>query len=247
MGPLIRSASTEHAWLVALVVLLSAPAALADAPPAGSDAEQRAREYFREGRARHDAGAFAEAIVDYQAAYSLSARPELLFNIAQCYRLLGDSDRAILYYRQYLTVVPEGGASDDARAHIENLRRTAPPPGTDAAGEAGWPAWRWVGVSSVATGLVLVGLGVWQGIEAHHAGVELEEARGTFTADLADLERHGRNAERNMWILAGAGAVLVIAGGAACWLARDTERPRQIGAAPFVAPGAGGLVVFGSF
>jgi tetratricopeptide (TPR) repeat protein len=247
MGRSIHSASTERAWLIALALLLAAASARADASPVTVDSDERAKEYFRDGRARHDAGAYADAIVDYQAAYSLSARPELLFNIAQCYRLLGDSGNAILFYQRYLVAVPEGGASDDARAHIDALRRTARPPATDVSAHGGSPTWRWVGVSAAAAGLVLVGLGAWQGIEAHHAAVELEDARGTFTADLADVDRHGRTAERNMWILASAGAALVIAGGVTYWLARETERPRPIGAAPVVAPGVAGVMVFGSF
>ena len=239
-----RSA-TERAVAVLLVVALLAPAARAD------DAADAAKEHFQRGRSLHDAGSYADAVIEYQAAYSLASRPELLFNIAQCYRLMHNRERAVMYYERYLALVPAGGAADDARGHIAALRAQlpspqSPPAPAPAPSGPGWSSWRWVGLGGMIVGGGLLGIGVWQGIDAANASAELEDAHGPFTPELQELEGHQRSAQRNMWIFGGLGAALIVAG-AVTWAMSPITESKRVSVAPMAAPGVGGLMVFGTF
>jgi tetratricopeptide (TPR) repeat protein len=51
-------------------------------------------------------GKFADALTDYQAAYEAKPLPGFLFNIAQCYRNMGNYERARFFYRRYLALEP---------------------------------------------------------------------------------------------------------------------------------------------
>jgi tetratricopeptide (TPR) repeat protein len=84
--------------------------------------QQEARAHFSQGRAFQDAGAYDDAIREYQAAYQLTPLPLLLFNIAQSYRLKGDKRAAIEHYEKYLAADSEGPAADEARDHVANLK-----------------------------------------------------------------------------------------------------------------------------
>lgn len=45
---------------------------------------------------------YQRALEQFQIAYDLSKNPAILFNIAQCYRLLGQTQDALTYYERYL-------------------------------------------------------------------------------------------------------------------------------------------------
>lgn len=106
---------------LALLVLASAGAAAPARRPSGKDLAA-AKACFQQGRAYYEAGAWADAIREYERAYALAPLPELLFNIAQAYRMQGDKPRAIAAYERYLSVVTEGAIAEEARAHIAALR-----------------------------------------------------------------------------------------------------------------------------
>jgi len=121
-----------RAAAVLLLVLVAAPAR------AETDVE-KARAHFRTGQAHFQAGRYDEAIVEYQAAYELARRPELLFNIGSAYRkkaevthAAADKRAAVDYYRRYLGADPAAKAATDATAYINSLEREleeeAPPP-----------------------------------------------------------------------------------------------------------------------
>ena len=98
----------------------------ADKPAAdkpGAEAMERARGHFKQGRAYQEAGAYQRAIAEYLQANELAPRPELLFNIAQCYRLDGQAEPALEYYARYLEVMPDGPGADDSRGYVAALRR----------------------------------------------------------------------------------------------------------------------------
>src|SRR5687768_5949755 len=122
----IRSA-TRTLLLGVCLLAASVRTGRADEPaPAGSF--DLAKSHFKRGRALQETGAYERAIGEYQAAYALAPLPELLFNIAQCHRLSGNAEQALFYYERYLQSVPEGGASDEARVHVETLRRAPKQP-----------------------------------------------------------------------------------------------------------------------
>src|SRR5688572_22732200 len=50
---------------------------------------------------------YDQALTNYKAAYQLSLAAPLLFNMAQCYRLLGQKEEAASAYRRFLEAEPE--------------------------------------------------------------------------------------------------------------------------------------------
>lgn len=94
------------------------------APPPGEEAEdlsrdrgtsagnKAARAHFLRAEKAFNLAKFSEALAAYEAAYEAKPLPGLLFNIAQCHRNLGDHERAIFFYRRYLTLDPKSKNRD---------------------------------------------------------------------------------------------------------------------------------------
>ena len=82
-----------------------APAAL-PAPEQGSISGGEA--LFRRGVAAYDARDYQEAITLFNAAYSVSKAPEILFDIGQAYRALGDCRRALESFDAFMAAAPKG-------------------------------------------------------------------------------------------------------------------------------------------
>jgi hypothetical protein len=68
--------------------------------------EKEARRLFQKAELSFNLGKFPEALADYQSAYQAKALPGFLFNIAQCYRNLGDYERARFFFKRYLALDP---------------------------------------------------------------------------------------------------------------------------------------------
>ncbi len=104
MSSLIRSRS-EYGWLCGLWLALWAagplPAAGAELP---EQAKSQARQKYTEGNTAYAQGDFRQALVDFTRAYQLAPLPGFLFNVAQCHRQLGAFERAAFYYRRYLAL-----------------------------------------------------------------------------------------------------------------------------------------------
>ncbi len=123
--------SRVMSWIVtvACVALGSGLAHPALAQESASDREARA--HFEAARLHFDRGAYEEAQREFEAAYELSHRAELLYNLYLSAERLGDFDAAIGYLERYLS---EGAPDDERRAHLtprlDNLRerhaRTTP-------------------------------------------------------------------------------------------------------------------------
>ena len=95
------------AFVRGAVLVLIAAAALAGSSrsaiaqgKANNDAS--AREVYREATQRYDMNDFAGALEGFKRAYALHSDPVILYNMAQCYRQLGDDEQAIKLYRSYL-------------------------------------------------------------------------------------------------------------------------------------------------
>jgi tetratricopeptide (TPR) repeat protein len=74
---------------------------------AAGDEEKQARALYESAEKKFNVGKFAEALTDYQAAYEAKPLPGFLFNIAQCYRNLGNYERARFFFRRYLSIEPK--------------------------------------------------------------------------------------------------------------------------------------------
>jgi hypothetical protein len=90
--------------------------------PAPAQAErQDARKHYDQATAAFGLGRYADAAVEYEAAFRLRPDPALLYNCAQAYRLAGNKARALELYRNYLRLYGDASNSDDARKQVTNL------------------------------------------------------------------------------------------------------------------------------
>jgi tetratricopeptide (TPR) repeat protein len=99
---MLRPAALLSISIVATVgAALTSPLAAAAA-----GTEKEARALFQRAEMSFNLGKFPEALTDYQAAYEAKPLPGFLFNIAQCYRNMGNYERARFFYRRYLALEP---------------------------------------------------------------------------------------------------------------------------------------------
>jgi hypothetical protein len=69
-------------------------------------AEKESLEHWKKGGTYYDLGRFSDAIEEFQKAYELKADPTYLFNIAQAYRQADDAQKAVYFYKRYLSKSP---------------------------------------------------------------------------------------------------------------------------------------------
>jgi len=101
-----RAAVLAVAMTVASLASVSLASRTARAAGAGIDDEKEARRLFEHAELEFNVGKFPEALADYQSAYEAKPLPGFLFNIAQCYRNMGNFERARFFFRRYLALDP---------------------------------------------------------------------------------------------------------------------------------------------
>ena len=119
-----------RSFILAIICSMLLPQTISAQPatarPKSADTDPKAveaRRHFKQGREFLDANAYPEAIAEFEAAFSLVPLPELLFDIAQAYRLKGDAKQALQMYTRFIEVIPDGPIADEARAHIAVLTK----------------------------------------------------------------------------------------------------------------------------
>ncbi len=100
------------------------------APPAARaapSAEAQAKELFFQGNTQYKLSNFEKALDLFRRSLALVSRPNTVFNIAQCYRNLKNAEKALFYYKLYLsewerfkpgTAPPNAG---EVKGHITGL------------------------------------------------------------------------------------------------------------------------------
>src|SRR5262249_3631246 len=106
----------------------------ARAAAAPSEKEREARSHFQAGEARFKAGAFDEALAEYQAGYDAKPLPGFLVNIAQCQRRLRDLKAARVTQQKFVLVAPDSPLVPQVRSMIAEIDTLL------ANGEGGKPA-----------------------------------------------------------------------------------------------------------
>jgi len=103
---------------IAIVLLSSAPVL------AQSDTEEQARVHYESGRLHYESGEYEQALGEFEAAYRLSSRPALLYNLYLAHQNLGHLTEAADSLERYLA---EGEIEQADRPQLEarlaNLRR----------------------------------------------------------------------------------------------------------------------------
>jgi hypothetical protein len=130
-----------------LTMFAAGPSAAEECP---AEAKQRARTLYDEGAKHYHLNEFSDAANLFKQSYKACATPRVLYNIGQSYRLQGDNEQALLFYRQYLnTMVPSDPYKDDVTKLIHVLQdeiqqkkqaREAPPTGVAPAAQTPQPA-----------------------------------------------------------------------------------------------------------
>jgi tetratricopeptide (TPR) repeat protein len=95
-------------------VLLLSTVALADDTVAAKAAAKA-------GRLAFDAGDFAAALSSYEEAFRLKPVPALQFNLGQCHRQLGHTERALYFFRRFLDSKPPEQQAAQVRPLIDEL------------------------------------------------------------------------------------------------------------------------------
>lgn len=182
--------------------------------PSGQTSDAAARGRFQAGLAFYEDARYEEALPEFEAAWDLSRRPEMLFNVANAAERSFDHTRAASALEEYLELVPDADDEDLLRRRIERNRAAAD---GDSSGSslrlAGWLTIGGagaLGVASLITGLV-----------SHSTHSDLEEnCMPTCSADRQGDIDSGRRLATVSTVLSGialaagiAGIVLVIVGG----------------------------------
>jgi hypothetical protein len=165
--------SALRALLVFGLVLVAAPVVRAD--EAGDRAEGRRR--FEAGEQYFQRGAYASAVVEYEAGYQLTRLPGFIINIAHCHRLSGELRKARAFYRKYLLVVPtsprKAEVEDIIRKLDEALSAEAAPGEEEAAPAAKDPRtpslrwWLWSALASSVVGSTVATMALAASEEKH--------------------------------------------------------------------------------
>jgi hypothetical protein len=113
---------------VAVLVLCVAAPRLAVADNA------QARAHFDRGRAFFEVSEYRSAITEFKAAHVEKPDPAFLYNIAECYRRLGEGPEALQFYRRFLATAPAG---DKTRPVVEQRIAELKAAGEDAKPPAG--------------------------------------------------------------------------------------------------------------
>jgi tetratricopeptide (TPR) repeat protein len=115
------------------------------AAPAAAE-ESHARELYEEALKQYNLGDYDRAIEGFKQAYLATEAPELLFNIAQAYRLKGPGNcgSALQFYRTYLRLDPKTGKRKSIEGTIAEMERCAahetPAPADEPPAPAAAPA-----------------------------------------------------------------------------------------------------------
>jgi tetratricopeptide (TPR) repeat protein len=186
---------------------------LATAPASAQEAEMsEARRRFVLGTGYYDAGRYAEAAREFEAAYLLSGRAALLFNIARAEQRAGEDARAIAWLKRYLAEVPDAADGSSVRSQIEALEQTlarraapvqvaapppppaaVPPPPPPLAPADPRPArMKAAGWALLGTGAAVTVTGIVLGAVSAQAGTQVSTASGEFSGRFSDTESRGQ-------------------------------------------------------
>ena len=105
-----------------LVVVLCFAAAARGAGAADDDATH-ARALFDKGMAHYHLEEYGEAISKWEAGFRIKPVPEFLYNIAQAYRLWKQPDKALSFYRKYLSMRPDAPNRPEVERHMRSMER----------------------------------------------------------------------------------------------------------------------------
>lgn len=91
-----------------------------------AEAHARAAQLTSQAQTHYNAGRYEEASESYRQAFAVVPAPELLFNLGQCQRLMGRSQRALKYFEAYLRLRPDAPHRPLVEQLIEESKLISP-------------------------------------------------------------------------------------------------------------------------
>jgi hypothetical protein len=101
-----------------------------------------AKVHYEKGLALYQLGEYRRALDEFKEAHIAKPDPAFLYNIAQCFRQLGDAENALAFYRRYLSAAPQGSLRAEVEKRTQDLEatRAAKAPTTTVAPSSAPPA-----------------------------------------------------------------------------------------------------------
>lgn len=253
---------------VALVLFAFAPApahaqAIQAVTPAADDMEA-AKAHFAAGSAYYEQADYTDAVKEFNEAYRLSKRTDLLYNIAVCYERLNDYDNAIATLRRYLTEKPNAPDRVTIESRIQNLQKAkeaqpapgqpAPKPVTAPVSSVGAtpppserPARWWLSGTAVgAAGVAVLAASLGTGLAAHSLYEDLSSKCQNQSCPpdrtLENEQKKGRALAVASDVLLGVG-VAAVATGVVLLIVKSRRHHPTAARQAWLAPAASGLAV----
>jgi tetratricopeptide (TPR) repeat protein len=150
--------------------------------PSATNLVESARTHYAAGVAAYSAGRFREAVDEFLAADRLAARPALSYNIARAYDRLGDTAKALQYYREYLRREAAPANAAETKDRVRELEVALAQKGVQQLSVRSEPSG-----GSLRIDDRLVGITPWTG--------ELQPGSHRLTITLRDYQEHGQSFE----------------------------------------------------
>jgi tetratricopeptide (TPR) repeat protein len=83
--------------------------------------KEHAKIFYRQGIQHYNLAEYEQALESFKSAYRELEDPSFLFNIAQCYRQVGDKAQAVRFYRTFLREVPAVENLEEVKQLIARL------------------------------------------------------------------------------------------------------------------------------
>lgn len=173
-----------NSMLVVLVLGMLATSASADPTPNPASTPLTTAEIlYNDGQTAYDTTDYATAIAKWQASYDISGESDLLFNIAQAYRLSGDCGHALTAYRRFMVALdPMADQRKLANDFVRELEPRCPQTPVVVAQKADpqRSTLKIAGLSAGGAGIVSLAIGVGFGHRASTLGGEVTRACSVF-------------------------------------------------------------------
>ncbi len=245
-------------WATGTLVLVSPAAAQSGVQEPPTELDGAARALFDAGKRAYDAGDYETALARFRAAFDLTQRPLLMYNVAQALDRLRRDEEAIAAYQRFIELDPNSEIRGTAEARVRNMQRAideqhareaeaqarqnqaqsqegsphASPPRDDEGGGGLPPV---VFISAAAVTAVFAGITIWSGLDTSSLN---DDYLATTTADdaktaLDDAESAQTRTNVLLGVTVGAAAVTGVLAVLTNWSGDTEERPvASIGISP---------------